>query len=62
MSAAAKAEQISVQAMDKRLKSSTPGHYYLNEKNECFTKDNAGNVLIISETVLKNYSVGDKSS
>jgi len=40
----------------------TPGHYYLNEQNECFTKDNVGNVTIISETVLDSYSVDDKSS
>lgn len=62
LSAAARAEQISVQAMNKRFKTLTPGHYYLNEQNECFTEDNAGNVTIISETVLKQYSIGDKSS
>lgn len=59
MSAAAIAEQISTQAMEKRLKILTPGHYYLNEQNECFTKDTAGNVTMISETVLKQYSTDE---
>lgn len=61
VSAAARAEQISAQAMDKRLKLLTPGHYYLNEQNECFTKDNVGNVTIIPETVLNQYRVSDKN-
>ena len=49
MSDAAKAEQISPQAISGKLKRGTSGYYYLNDENECFTKDKEGNVIIIKK-------------